>query len=146
MYIYIYIYRLCTETATGRERERERQSERERERERERKRERERERETSQRSNLNCHPASPTCTTTIQISYYFQTYLICFSFFFNFHQFWILKGPSKDPKRTPLGTSKNKDLQDPHFAPKGRPWGPPQTSLLQTENVVITVVLRLRRF
>ena len=52
------------------------------------------------------------------------------------------KGPQKDP----LGTSKTEDLQDLHFAPKQRPWGPPKTSPLEAENVIITVVLKLRRF
>ena len=55
-------------------------------------------------------------------------------------------GPQKDPKRTPWGPRKTKEFRDPHFAPKGRPRGPPQTSLLGAENVIITVVLRLGRF
>ena len=59
---------------------------------------------------------------------------------------FITFGPQKDPKRTPWRPLKTEDLQDPHFAPKGPPWGPPPTSLLGPENVIITIVLRLGRF
>ena len=129
------------ETGQNETRQRQRQTERERERERERE---------SKRDISKVESQLPSCQPYMHDNHSnFILFSNLFDLLFVFLQFSLILDPKsipKGPQKNPLGTLKNKDFQDPHFAPKGRPWGPPQTSLLGAENIVITVVLRLRRF